>query len=172
VRRRWRRWNAALIAVPLALASIELLAQRAELRFLLFPSLASIAYLLFTRPLGPHATWRGAVIAPSIGAGIGALGMLVFRPGFLGVLVIAFAAMIAMRLLRVDTAPVLAVALLPLLFDARGFQYPVSILLATAALFVLFKAWRRTLPPTERTVFDREAAQSGLEDTDTVQPAP
>lgn len=167
-RRLWRGWNAALVAVPLALAFIEVVAQRAELRLLLFPSLASIAYLLFTRPVGPHATWRGAVVAPSIGASIGTVGTLTFRSGFLGVLVISFAAMIAMRLLRVDTAPVLAVALLPLVFGVRGVGYPILIFLATSALFLLFRIWRRTLPPTERTIFDREAAQSGLEDTDTV----
>ncbi len=165
----WGGWNAALVAVPLALAAIEVLAEQTELRLLLFPSLASIAYLLFTRPVGPHATWRGAVIVPSIGAGIGTLGTIAFHSGFLGILVISFAAMIAMRLLQVDTAPVLAVALLPLVFGVRGFGYPILIFLATTALFQLFRVWRRTLPPTERTIFDREAAQSGLEDTDTVR---
>lgn len=164
-RRLWRGWNAALVAVPLALAFIEVLGQRAELRFLLYPPLASIAYLLFTRPVGPHATWLGAVIAPSIGALIGILGTLIFQPGFLGVLVVAFAAMLAMRFLRVDTAPVLAVALLPLVFEVRGFGYPLSILIITTALFLLFKGWNRTLPSDERTIFDREAAQSSLNDT-------
>ncbi len=79
-RKLWRGWNAALIAVPLALAFIEMLAEQTELRLLLFPSLASIAYLLFTRPVGPHAPMLGAVIAPSIGAGIGTL---ILQPGFL-----------------------------------------------------------------------------------------
>lgn len=170
--RLWRGWNAALVAVPLALAFIEVLAEQTEMRLLLFPSLASIAYLLFTRPVGPHATWRGAVIAPSIGAGIGTLGTLTFRSEFLGVLVIAFTAMIAMRLLRVDTAPVLAVALLPLIFGVRGFEYPALIFLATTVLFLLFRVWRRTLPPTERTTFDRQAAHSDLEGPDTVQATP
>ena len=123
-----------------------MLAQQAQLRFLLFPSLASIAYLLFTRPVGPHATWRGAVVAPTLGAGIGTLGALTFRPGFLGVLIVAFAAMLSMRLLRVTTPPVLAVAILPLVFGVRGIDYPASIFLATAVLFVLFKAEQRILP--------------------------
>ncbi len=139
-------WDPTLVAVPLALAAIEVLAQQAELRFLLFPSLASIAYLLFTRPVGPHATWRGAVVAPTLGAGIGTLGAIAFSPGFLGVLVVAFAAMLSMRLLRVTTPPVLAVAILPLAFGVRGIDYPASIFLATAVLFVLFKAEQRILP--------------------------
>lgn len=159
-RRLWRGWNAALVAVPLALAFIEVIGQRAELRFLLYPPLASIAYLLFTRPVGPHATWLGAVIAPSIGAVIGILGTLIFEPGFLGVLIVAFAAMLAMRFLKVDTAPVLAVALLPLMFGVKGIGYPVSILIITTGLFLLFKGWNRTLPSDERTIFDRRAAQS------------
>ena len=144
--RPWHGWDATLVAVPLALAVIEVLAQEAQLRFLLFPSLASIAYLLFTRPVGPHATWRGAVVAPTVGAAIGSLGALAFNPGFFAVLVVAFATMLSMRLLRVTTPPVLAVAILPLAFGARGFEYPASIFLATSVLFLLFKGWQNVLP--------------------------
>lgn len=164
-RRLWCGRNAALVAVPLALAFIEVLGQRAELRFLLYPPLASIAYLLFTRPVGSHATWLGAVIAPSIGAGIGILGTLIFQPGFLGVLIVALAAMLTMRFLKVDTAPVLAVALLPLVFEVKGLGYPISVLTITTALFLLFKGWNHILPSYERTNFDKKAAQSSLDDT-------
>ncbi len=120
------------------------------MRFLLFPSLASIAYLLFTRPVGPHATWRGAVIAPSVGAVIGTLGALAFDPGFLGVLVITFATMLFMSLLQVTTPPVLAVAILPLVFGSEGFDYPVSIFLASVVLFVLFIGEQRLLSTANR----------------------
>ena len=136
------------MAVPLTLAAIELLAQQAQLRFLLFPPLAALAYLLFTRPVGPHATWRGAGVAPTVGAGIGTLGTLAFQPDFLGVLVIA---MLTMRLLRVTTPPVLAVALLPLVFGTEGFDYPVSILLGTALLFVLFQGEQHLLSTADRS---------------------
>jgi len=139
------------VAVPLTLAAIELLAQQAQLRFLLFPPLAALAYLLFTRPVGPHATWRGAVVAPSVGAGIGTVGTLAFQPGFLGVLVIAFLTMLTMRLLGVTTPPVLAVALLPLVFGTEGFDYPVSILLGTALLFVLFQGEQHLLSTADRS---------------------
>ena len=73
---------------------------------------------------GPPATWRGAVIAPSGGAGIGTLEAFAFHPGFLGVLVITFATMLFMRLLQVTTPPVLAVALLPLVFEDGGLSTP------------------------------------------------
>ncbi len=62
-------------------------------------------------------------MAPTLGAGIGTLGALAFRPGFVGVLVVAFAAMLSMRLLRVTTPPVLAVAILPLVFGVRGIDF-------------------------------------------------
>lgn len=150
LQRTWHGRDPTLVAVPLALAGIEVLAQQAQLRFLLFPALASIAYLLFTRPVGPHATWRGAVIAPTIGAGIGTLGALAFQPGFLGVLVITFATMLFMRLLRVTTPPVLAVALLPLVFGSGGVDYPISIFLATVVLFVLFIGEQRLLSTADR----------------------
>ena len=78
--------------------------------------------------------------------GIGTLGAWAFSPGFLGVLAVAFATMLSMRLLRVTTPPVLAVAILPLVFGVGGLGYPTSILLATAVLFVLFRAEQRVLP--------------------------
>lgn len=54
-----------------------------------------------------------------------------------------------MRFLKVDTAPVLAVALLPLVFEVKGLGYPISILTVTSALFLLFKGWNRILPSYE-----------------------
>ena len=141
-----RGWNAYFVVVPVVLGLIEVVAIQTELRLLLFPSLASFAYLLFTRPVGSHATWRGAVVGPTVGASIGSLGTALFEPGFLGVRVVAFVARVAMRLMHVTSAPVLAVAILPLVFQVHGFEFPLSILLATAALFLVFLAWRRTLP--------------------------
>ncbi len=79
--RLWRGWDLALVAVPLALAFIEVLVPRAELCFLLYPLLASIAYLLFTRLVGPHTPTFGAITASSLDAGIGTL---IFNLGSLG----------------------------------------------------------------------------------------
>lgn len=140
-------WNAHLVVVPVVLALTEVVAMQTELRLLLFPSLASFAYLLFTRPVGTHATWRGAVVGPTVGAAIGSLGALVFQTRILGVLVVTFLTMLMMRVLRVTNAPVLAVSLLPIVFQTENWEFPVSILLATAGLFGFFLLWRRTLPP-------------------------
>lgn len=140
-------WNAHLVVVPVVLTLVELVSIQTELRLLLFPSLASFAYLLFTRPVGTHATWRGAVVGPTVGAAIGSLGALVFQPRIVGVLVVTFLTMLMMRMLRVTNAPVLAVSILPLVYQTEGLEFPLSILLATAGLFVFFLLWRRTLPP-------------------------
>ncbi len=140
-------WNAHLVVVPVVLTLVELVSIQTELRLLLFPSLASFAYLLFTRPVGTHATWRGAVVGPTVGAVIGSLGALVFQPRIVGVLVVTFLTMLMMRMLRATNAPVLAVSILPLVFQTEGLEFPLSILLATAGLFVFFLLWRRTLPP-------------------------
>lgn len=141
-----RGWNAHLLVVPIVLTLVEVISIQTELRLLLFPSLASFAYLLFTRPFGTHATWRGAVVAPTVGAAIGSLGALVLQPRILGVLVVTFVTMLCMRLLEVTNAPVLAVSILPLVFPTDGFEFPLSILLATAGLFAFFLLWRRALP--------------------------
>ena len=140
-------WNAHLVVVPVVLTLVEVVSIQTELRLLLFPSLASFAYLLFTRPVGTHATWRGAVVGPTLGAAIGSLGALIFQPRILGVLMVTFMTMLMMRLLRVTNAPVLAVSILPLVFQTEGLEFPLSILFATAGLFAFFLVWRRTLPP-------------------------
>ncbi|MDP9406408.1 MAG: HPP family protein [Actinomycetota bacterium] len=140
-------WNAHLVVVPVVLTLVELVSIQTELRLLLFPSLASFAYLLFTRPVGTHATWRGAVLGPTVGAAIGSLGALVFQSRILGVLVVTFVTMLMMRMLQVTNAPVLAVSILPLVFQTQGLDFPLSIFLATAGLFAFFLLWRRMLPP-------------------------
>ena len=140
-------WNAHLVVVPVVLTIVELVSIQTELQLLLFPSLASFAYLLFTRPVGSHATWRGAVVGPTVGAAIGSLGAYVFEPRIVGVLVVTFVTMLAMRMLKVTNAPVLAVSILPLVFQTETLEFPLSIFLATAGLFAVFLLWRRTLPP-------------------------
>jgi hypothetical protein len=152
-------WNAHLVVVPVVLTLVELVSIQTELRLLLFPSLASFAYLLFTRPVGTHATWRGAVVGPTAGAAIGSLGPLVFQPRIVGVLVVTFVTMLAMRALRVTNAPVLAVSILPLVFETDGWEFPISIFLATAGLFSFFLLWRRTLPAG--VVRSPEATEAG-----------
>ncbi len=150
-RKLWHGWTAAFVAVPLALGAIEYFAEDEHLRFLLFPSVGAIAYKLFTTPVGSHATWRGGVIAPTVGAAIGTLGANTFAPGFVGVALVSAITMVVMRLLGVTVPSVIALAILPLVFSPElvTLWYPPAVLLSTVMLFLIFLGWRRTLPSNE-----------------------
>ena len=147
----WRARTAAFAVVPLVLGAIEWFAEDEHLRFLLFPSVGAIAYKLFTDPFGPHASWRGAVIAPTMGAAIGTLGANAFAPGFVGVALVSVLTMAIMRLLDVTVPSVVALAILPLVFSPElvTLWYPPAVLLATVMLFLMFLGMRRTLPADE-----------------------
>jgi hypothetical protein len=169
VRKAWHGWFAAFVAVVLLLTAVDAFVVGEEgLRGLLIPSLSALAFFLFTRPTGPDANLRGIVVAPIIGAVIGLLGTIAQTrfPQFIVVLVAVSAAMIMMRLLDVAVASVLVIVLLPIIhgtltgpppgelqhnpFPIYTYWYPVWILVYTVALFLIFKAWRRTLPSEER----------------------
>jgi hypothetical protein len=108
------------------------------------------------------------VIAPVIGAVIELLGTIAQTrvPQFIVVLVAVSAAMIMMRLLDVAVASVLVMVLLPIIhgtltgpppgepqhnpFPIYTYWYPAWILVYTGVLFLIFKAWRRSLPSEER----------------------
>src|SRR5215210_1099647 len=69
MRKTWHGWFAAFVTIAVFLASIDfLVVEEAGLHGLLVPSLSALAFNLFTRPAGSHATWRGFVFAPAIGA--------------------------------------------------------------------------------------------------------
>ena len=169
VRKEWHGWFAAFVAVVLILTAVDAFVVGEErLRGLLIPSLAALSFFLFTRPTGPDANLRGIVIAPVIGAVIGLLGTIAQTrvPQFIVVLVAVSAAMIMMHLLDVAVASVLVMVLLPIIhgtltgpppgepqhnpFPIYTYWYPVWILVYTGVLFLIFKAWRRTLPSEEQ----------------------
>jgi hypothetical protein len=146
--KHWGGWTAALIAVPLVLGVIELLAEVEHLHFLLFPSTAAVALSLFTSPFGPNTTWRAAVAAPVLGAFIGMVAANVLTPGFLEVVIVTAASMVGMRLLGVVVPAVLACAIVPLFAgpDYLTIQYPIMVFVAKNILFLMFHGWRRTIP--------------------------
>lgn len=162
----WRGWFASFVAIVLLLTAVDVLVLWEDRR-LLIPSLAALAFFLFTRPDGPDANWRGVVVAPTIGAVIGTLGAIAQTrlPQFIVVLVAVAATMLIMRFLDVAVAWVLVVMLLPIIhgsltgprpdspqepFPIYTYLYPVWILLYATLLFLAFKLWRRTLPLEER----------------------
>lgn len=151
VNKIWGGWMAALIAVPLALGAIELVAEVDHLHFLLFPSTAAVALSLFTSPFGPNTTWRASVVAPVLGAFIGMVAANLLEPGFLEVVVVTAASMLGMRLLGVVVPAVLACAIVPLFAGPEylTIEYPVMVFLAKNLLFLMFHGWRRTIPATK-----------------------
>ena len=167
-RRMWHGWFAAFVTIAVFLASVDfLLVGEAGLHGLLIPTLSALAFTLFTRPVGSHVTWRGVVLAPTIGAVIGLLGAIaqVSLPQYLVVLVAIAAAMIVMHLLNVANASVLVIVLLPIVHGSLAgpdpasrhnpvpiftYWYPIWILVYAVVLFLVFKAWRHTLPVEER----------------------
>ena len=151
VNKIWGGWTAALIAVPLALGAIELVAEVDHLHFLLFPSTAAVALSLFTSPFGPNTTWRASVVAPVLGAFIGMVAANLLEPGFLEVVIVTAASMLGMRLLGVVVPAVLACAIVPLFAGPEylTIEYPVMVFLAKNLLFLMFHGWRRTIPATK-----------------------
>lgn len=136
----------ALIILPLYLAGVYGLVGATHLRYLLYPSLASIGYDLFIRD--PHSwatTFRNAVLGPVMGATVGVLAMLALPVGPLQVLAVTVVAIVAMRLLRIVLAPALAVALLTLLAGGEGLAYLLSVAASSLALAVIFRLWRDLL---------------------------
>ncbi len=177
----WHGWFAAFFTIAVFLASIDfLLVEEVGLHGLLVPSLSALAFNLFTRPSGAHTTWRGFVFAPTIGAVIGLLGAIAQAtlPQYLVVLVAVALAMLAMRLLGVANGSVLVIVLLPIVHGSLvgpdpasrhnplpiyTYWYPLWILVYATVLFLVFKAWRHTLPLEERVERRVEEAEERLE---------
>lgn len=136
----------ALIIVPLYLAGVYALVGATHLRYLLYPSLASIGYDLFIRdPQSWATTFRNAVLGPVMGATVGVAALAIVPAGPLQVLAVAVVAMLAMRLLKVVLAPALAVALLTLLAGGESLAYLLSVAASSLALAVIFRLWRDLL---------------------------
>lgn len=136
----------ALIIVPLYLAGVYGLVGATHLRYLLYPSLASIGYDLFIRdPRSWTTTFRNAVFGPVLGAGIGVGAVLLVPAGPLQVLAVTLVAMVALRLAKVVLAPALAVSLLTLLAGGESIAYLLSVAASSFALAVIFRLWRDLL---------------------------
>lgn len=136
----------ALIIVPLYLAGVYGLVGATHLRYLLYPSLASIGYDLFIRdPQSWTTTFRNAVLGPVLGASIGVLAVLFLPAGPVQVLAVTLVAMVTLRLAKVVLAPALAVSLLTLLAGGESVAYLLSVAASSAALAIIFRLWRDLL---------------------------
>lgn len=159
-------WAYAILAVSFCLAAVEALSVITGLRLLLYPPLASMAYLHVLRPTGSHTTWVGAVAAPTLAAGLGVMGAGV-GDGVITILVVGMLTMLMMHVLKSDTAPVIAIAILPLVFTSVDVSYPIAIFVLTSVLKLLTAGWRRLLhrggnyPSSRRAVDIPTDAETG-----------
>jgi CBS-domain-containing membrane protein len=142
---------AVLVVLPGMLALLEFASSRTDLKMLLFPPLAAIGYQVLRTPHSPLAHLRSVVLAPTlasvIGTGLAAAGGLQVWTTAAATL----AGVVIVELLRAHAPPALAVALLPLFSRTPSWIYPVSVVLATTALYGLFLAWRHVFDRLSRT---------------------
>jgi len=144
---------AVLVVLPGILALLQFASSRTELKLLLFPPLAAIGYQILRSPHSPLAHLRSVVLAPTLASvfGIGlatAGGLQVWTTAAATV-----AGVVIVELLRAHAPPTLAVALLALFTRTPSWIYPVSVLLATTALYGVFLVWRH--------LFDRLSGTPG-----------
>ena len=133
----------ALLLLPPFIGMVDLLGVATHLRFLLFPPLVAMGYALFADPYGKQTGLRDSVLGPVVGALVGVMAITWLPAGPVRVMIVTAAGILALRLLRIDLSPALAVALLTLLVGARGFTYLLCIAVSSLALTGLFRLWRR-----------------------------
>jgi|SRR5947209_763137 len=144
---------AVLVVLPGMLALLEFASSRTDLKMLLFLPVAAIGYQVLRTPHSPLAHLRSVVLAPTlasvIGTGLAAAGGLQVWTTAAA----ALAGVVIVELLRAHAPPTVAVALLALFTRPPSWIFPVSVLLATTALYGVFLAWRH--------VFDRLSGTPG-----------
>ncbi|GAA3742107.1 hypothetical protein GCM10022402_22290 [Salinactinospora qingdaonensis] len=135
----------ALLILPPFMALTHHLSLHTELKFLLFPPLASLGYRAFRTPWGTATQFRSVVVAPTLGS---VCGLALNTWIGLNAPAIAFAVIAGILLvdvLRADAPPTLAVSVLVLLATDPGWAFPLSVLAATSGLYLIFLVWRRLL---------------------------
>jgi hypothetical protein len=144
---------AVLVVLPGMIAFMQFASSRTDLKLLLFPPLAAIGYTVLRTPHSPLAHLRSVVLAPTLasvfGTGLAAGGGLQVWTAAAATLV----GVVIVELLQAHAPPTVAVAILPLFSSTPSWIYPVSVLVATTALYGVFLVWRH--------VFDRLSGRQG-----------
>ena len=144
---------AVLVVLPGMLALLQFASSRTDLKLLLFPPLAALGYQVLRFPHSPAAHLRSVVLAPTLacvfGTGLAMAGGLQVWTAAAATLI----GVVIVELLRAHAPATVAVALLPMFSATPSWIYPVSVLLATTALYGVFLAWRG--------IYDRLSATPG-----------
>ncbi len=136
---------AVAVVLPGILVALQYASSRTDLKLLLFPPLAAIGYHILREPHSPMAHLRSVVLAPTLAS---ACGVALTLAGGLQAWTVAaatLAAVVIVESLRAHAPPALAVALLALFGRESGWTYPVSVLLSTSVLYVVWLVWRRII---------------------------
>ena len=150
------------IAVASFVGGVSVLARISGNSLLMFPELGALSYGVFHRPNGPWATSPVLLVATPFLAGV--VGTLVTRSlpyGVLSVVIVVFAALLIIRLLRSPVAPAISAGLLPLTLGETGWWYAPSLVVGCGSLAVISVLWRRLYPPAEAEVAHHIEAPSG-----------
>ena len=151
------------IAVAAFVGGVSGLARISGNALLLFPELGALSYGVFHRPNGPWATSPMLLMATPFLAGV--VGTLVTRSmpyGVLSVLVVVFAALLIIRLLRSPVAPAISAGLLPLTLGEMSWSYAPSLLVGCGSLALISVIRRRLYPvPMANEAASRGEAGNG-----------
>jgi CBS-domain-containing membrane protein len=137
----------AFFLVPAVLVVADIAADRTTLKFLLLPPLGALTYLLFVNPAGVEMNVRRVVVCPTATAllawtlantvGYNAISVAAATVGTMAIMWGLEASMVV---------PPLALALLTILLhqEVRNrFDYVLSVLIFTVAVYGLYLLWRR-----------------------------
>lgn len=130
-----------MLLLPAILVVIEVTSVRSDVKVLLFPPLAAIGYRMFREAGTDAARLRSVVLGPVVGSlcgwGLAAAGGM--QAWTVAVAVIA--GILVVEVLRADAPPVLAIVLLALFVGRPDWRYPLAVLVATAFVYLIYRAW-------------------------------
>lgn len=128
------------------LSAVQVATARNETEYLLLPPFAVIIYIIFGGEPGVAARFRSVVVLPVIAAIVGELCWHYFGLSPVGVALATLAVLAVQAAIRAQMPPALALAVLAMLLQARGYPYVLGVLEGTATIFVAFVAWCRLRP--------------------------
>ncbi|GAA5119365.1 HPP family protein [Haloechinothrix salitolerans] len=132
----------ALLILPALLGVLELLSVHTQLKFLLIPPLASIGYRIFRAPHAAATRARSVILAPTLGSLCGLLLSTWSGLTTLSTALAVAAGILIVEAVAADAPPTLAITLLALFGTDPDWTYPLSVLVATTSLYVVFLGWR------------------------------
>jgi hypothetical protein len=144
------------------------LAQWTGLRLILFPPLIVIAYEMLSHP--NQCPWAKKPLRMPFACALSALGgmafMLSLGPGVMSTLLSMLWGVLILQVFALHVPPALAVSLIPQIMETPDYWYPLSVLIGTVSLSMLFLMYRRT-----RRLCDQQSVHTPGDRSDDHTPA-